>query len=342
MYTALALATLVNSAFATAPIGANDGTYGDRSAMVRAFHSEAMVVTGGNFAFDMVPVQADGRRAFVMSDAFEDPDAPMGAGNGWLFVRDAAGNGTMVLVTNKTSLSDLETALDGAPDIEAEFAIAYDEYGAHLVGVLDSHGQSAFERNVVQYRPAPRWSPSLRRCSLLVPSWPSQAQLDVDISMWEIDTDTQWGSSAGDGLRMQDAQRKGSFPPTFPTQTAGAPLDGHAEQDEWLVPCGGPGHEPGGELGGRRCGACLGAAQLRRAVRRRQRPVALRLRLDVDGRRVHPRRHRHLRHLAAWLQLGSSVSTCRSPVPSWTGDLLGRRGEGSSSRFSSSRSVRRR
>ena len=224
MYTAIALATLVNSAFATAPIGANDGTYGDRSAMVRAFHSEAMVVTGGNFAFDMVPVQADGRRAFVMSDAFEDPDAPMGAGNGWLFVRDAAGNGTMVLVTNKTSLSDLETALDGAPDIEAEFAIAYDEYGAHLVGVLDSHGQSAFERNVVQYRPAPSM---VTESQAMFPSRPIMAlpkrSFDVDISMWEIDTDTQWGSSAGDGLRMQDAQRKEPFPPTFPTQTAGAP-----------------------------------------------------------------------------------------------------------------------
>lgn len=209
MYTALALATLVNSAFATAPIGANDGTYRDRSAMVRAFHSEAMVVTGGNFAFDMVPVQADGRRAFLMSDAFEDPDVAMGAGNGWLMVRDAAGNGTMVLVTNKTSLSDLEIALDGAPNIEAEFAIAYDEYGAHLVGVLDRHGQSAFERNVVQYRPAPSM---VTESKAIFPNRPIVAlpkrSFDVDPTTWSLDTDAQWGSSDGDGLRLDEYQRK--------------------------------------------------------------------------------------------------------------------------------------
>ncbi|HCH66158.1 MAG: hypothetical protein CL927_20110 [Deltaproteobacteria bacterium] len=212
MNTALLIASLVSSAvipgtIVDKPDDRND-RFVDRSTVVRAFHAEAMVAMGGSFAMEMVPVQAQGQRAFLLSDSYADPKAPMEAGEGWMFVRDAMGNGAMVLISEDMSLYDLEDALDGAPSLEAEFAVALDRDGAHLVGVLDSHGQTAFERDVLHYRPAP--SVSTEAAAQFLPRgsmvWPERS-FSADSEDWSLDKEAQWGSSQGYGLRISQGEQ---------------------------------------------------------------------------------------------------------------------------------------
>lgn len=213
MNTALLIASLVSSAVVPGtivdkPNNQND-RFVDRSTVVRAFHAEALVAMGGTFAMEMVPVQTHGQRAFLLSDSYASPKTPMEAGEGWMFVRDGMGNGAMVLVSEEMSLYDLEEALNGAPSLQAEFAVAFDRDGAHLVGILDSHGQSAFERDVVHYRPAPSVSTEAAAQFLANGAvvWPERS-FSADTEDWSLDKDAQWGSSQGYALRISEGEQE--------------------------------------------------------------------------------------------------------------------------------------
>ncbi len=181
----------------------------DDTAFLRAFHANALVGTGGGLDFDLVPVQTADGAAFVMSGGFPSPDGPLDLGTGWLFVRDSAGHGVVVFVDDDTSLRDLEFTLDSSADLEAEFAIAFDGGGAHLVGVFDSEGQQAFDAERVNYVPAPSVCSEARavflpRISVVFPK-DSLSRRDGD--GWPLDSVGQFYSNPGDGLFLMSTDR---------------------------------------------------------------------------------------------------------------------------------------
>jgi len=182
----------------------------DTSTLIRVFHSDAFVASGGSLDIDMVPVQ-DGQRnggAFLMTDAFPSADAPMDAGIGWFLFRDASGNATAVFVDAETSLRDLEEGLEGDGNLDAEFGIAFDAAGAHLVGVLDHKGQALFEQERVDYLPAPSLATTADSVFLVRGGvvWPERGFAD-DPQSWPIDGDAQWSSAPSDGLWMAESDR---------------------------------------------------------------------------------------------------------------------------------------
>lgn len=182
----------------------------DDTAQVRAFHADVMVATGGRLDFELLPVQSEEGEPFLISRGVRDADRPMGLGNGWMMVRDASGNAVLILVNNRTTLRDVEQALDDATTLEAEFSIGHDAQGAHLVGVFDTMGQDAFSvGEAVAYMPAPSVMTGakagfFKRAAVVFPT--ARFAVDVDEG-WPLDITGQVSSRYGDGLVLE----KGSF-----------------------------------------------------------------------------------------------------------------------------------
>ena len=244
MKTALVAAGLIGSPLVGPDAGRPIGSVVvDELAHLRAFHTDAFIATGGTLAFELVPVQANGGRGFLLSDGFPSPDGPMNAGTGWLFVRDAMGNGAVVLVNDDTSLRDLEEALEGSNHLEAEFAIAFDGAGAHLVGVLDTLGQSVFENHPVSYKPAPSLA---TEASALFPRQASVAFPERDFARdaqyaWPIDGHAQMASAPHDGLFFQETDLEELLDAGLPRDAQGwAPFHALSQpertEDGWVLP----------------------------------------------------------------------------------------------------------
>jgi hypothetical protein len=217
MNTALLIAGLVSTASASPALDTSATRHVTRGTTVRAFHANAFVAVGGDLDIELAPVQASQKRAFLMSDAFEAPDAPMNAGSGWLFIRDAEGNGVTVLVDEQTTLWDIEEALEGSTTLQAEFAVAWDHEGAHLVGVFDQQGQAAFTDSTVAYRPAP--SLTTDSAAMFTAqgdlAWPTRSFSNGN-SGWSIDEGAVWGTMQGTGLQLDEADRADILAATLP------------------------------------------------------------------------------------------------------------------------------
>ncbi len=180
----------------------------DQNAQVRAFHADVMVATGGRLDFELVPVQSHLGEPFVISPGVRDADRPMGLGTGWMMVRDTNENAAIVLINNRTTLRDVEQALDNASVLEAEFSIGHDASGAHLVGVFDTMGQDAFSGDEpVGYMPAPSVMTGadaafFRRAAVVFPT----RRFDVaEQDGWALDSFGQLSSRPGDGLVLEKA-----------------------------------------------------------------------------------------------------------------------------------------
>lgn len=241
MKTAFVVASLLGTPIVPDVERTREGPMVDDAAMVRAFHAHALVATGGDFALDLVPVQTQGPAAFLMSDAFPSADAPMDAGEGWLLFRDGVGNTAILMVDAETTLRDLEVGLDGAANLEAEFAIAFDGGGAHLVGVLDDAGQEVFRQEYVEYRPAP----SLVTDAMAV--FPAQRGVafpertfSEDGEHWPIDPAAQWSSAPHDGLWMLEADRNELLNAALPSSEGWEPfvrlVRPEYGPDGWVLP----------------------------------------------------------------------------------------------------------
>ena len=121
-------------------------------------------------------------------------------------VRDANENAVIVLIDNRTTLRDLEQALDDATTLEAEFSIGHDASGAHLVGVFDTMGQDAFSDDVpVAYMPAPSVTTGadaafFKRAAVVFPT----ARFDVaEEEGWPLDASGQLSSRLGGGIELE-------------------------------------------------------------------------------------------------------------------------------------------
>jgi hypothetical protein len=182
----------------------------DAASQLRAFHSDVMVATGGELALELMPVQTAGGEPFVLSQAVAGPDVPMELGTGWMLIREPDGSAVALLVDESTTLRQLEQALEGATTVQAEFSIAFDEAGAHLVGIFDTMGQDAFLGSApVDYRPAPSVTTGARsmffeRIALL---WPKRHFDGPTEQGWVLDGEEQMSSSPGDGLRLTGEDR---------------------------------------------------------------------------------------------------------------------------------------
>lgn len=124
----------------------------DEDASIRLFHERAFFASAG-VAMDLFPVELDSGARVLLSSVTSSPDAPMIAGQGWVFLRDGEGGAAVVLVNDSTTLEDVRDAI-----VAAELAVApvvvQDAGGFRLMVVLDETAAMEMREGAVHYGPA--------------------------------------------------------------------------------------------------------------------------------------------------------------------------------------------
>jgi len=130
----------------------------DYEVHLRALNTSAFFGAGGEFRFDLIPVQTPDSEQFAISKAFQNIDAPVTVDPGWMVLRDNTGNSAMIFVDSDTTLQSLAEGLANQSELEIAVGIASDTRGYRLVVAFDQPSLAAFDDGVSVFLPAPSLS----------------------------------------------------------------------------------------------------------------------------------------------------------------------------------------
>ncbi len=176
----------------------------DYEVHLRAINTTAFFGAGGEFNFDLIPVQTPDAEQFVISKAFRNIDAPVTAEPGWMMLRDGVGNSAVIFVDADTTLQSLCEALADQSDLDIAVGIASDTRGYRLVVAFDAASLSAFEDGESTFLPAPSLS---TRAAAVFPSasavaFPAKTFEAVQGHVWPVDIAAAVSSDRYGPLRM--------------------------------------------------------------------------------------------------------------------------------------------
>ena len=130
----------------------------DYDTHLRALNTNAFFGSGGDFAFDLVPVQTPDEEQFAISQAYPNIESPVTTDGGWMLLRDNVGNAAVVLVDGDTTLQELTEGLRDFSQLEIAVGLASDTMGSRLVVAFDQKSVEAFADGSSTYLPAPSLS----------------------------------------------------------------------------------------------------------------------------------------------------------------------------------------
>jgi len=194
----------------------------DYEVHLRALNTSAFFGSGGDFAFDLVPVQTPHAEQFTVSKAFASPDAPVTDDSGWMMLRDNQGNSVVVFVDSDTTLESLVEGLADYSQLQIAVGVATDTQGARMVVAFDTPSLRAFEDGASSYLPAPSLS---TRGTAIFPdgsaaAFPAREFDSVQGYIWPVDTTAVYSSDETGPLYMLS---------TYSNDFLNAPVDGGEE-----------------------------------------------------------------------------------------------------------------